>query len=164
MGEALSARVSHLQMRLDGSSRSTNIKCSGICVSTGTGSTSWHLSMNRLPVQSVAELLKLLDIDATEEKNSLATVLAEIYNKNLIFPPDDKRMGYTIRDLISAGVWPQPKGIKSRGFADKIEIKSNCFDASLVIDGGVSFSFNDGTIALLEICFEDSLKTVVFKD
>lgn len=73
-------------------------------------------------------------------------------------------MGYTIRDLISGGVWPNPKGIKSRGFATKIEVKSNCFDASLVVDGGVSFSFNDGTIALLEILPEDALRTVVFMD
>lgn len=73
-------------------------------------------------------------------------------------------MGYTIRDLISAGVWPQPKGIKSRGFARKIEIQSCCYDASLVVDGGVSFDFNDGTIALLEVLPEDALRTVIFND
>ncbi|XP_050316092.1 NAD kinase 2, mitochondrial isoform X2 [Anthonomus grandis grandis] len=164
MGETCSARVSHLQMRLNGSTENTNLKCSGVCVCTGTGSTSWHLSINRLPVQNVAELLRLIDIEATEGKDSLATVLGDIYNKNLIFDPADKRMAYTIRELISASVWPDPKGIKSRGFAQKIEIKSNCFDASLVIDGGVSFSFNDGTTALLEIRPEDALRTVIFKD
>ncbi|KAL1513999.1 hypothetical protein ABEB36_003330 [Hypothenemus hampei] len=164
MGETLSARVSHLRLRLNGSTENTNLKCSGICVSTGTGSTSWHLSINRLPVQNVAELLRLIDIDPTEGKDSLATVLSDIYNKNLIFDADDKRMAYTIRELISAAVWPDPKGIKPRGFAQKIEIKSNCFDASLVIDGGVSFSFNDGTTALLEIRPEDALRTVIFKD
>lgn len=73
-------------------------------------------------------------------------------------------MGYTIRDLICGGVWPQPKGIKSRGFAQKVEIKSNCYDASLVIDGGVSVNFNDGTIILLEILPEDALRTVIFKN
>lgn len=74
-------------MRLNGSTENTNIKCSGICVATGTGSTSWHLSINRLPVQSVAELLRLLNIHTTEEKESLAAVLADKYNKNLIFDP-----------------------------------------------------------------------------
>lgn len=73
-------------------------------------------------------------------------------------------MSYTIRDLISAGVWPKPKGIKSRGFTKKMKVKSKCFDASLVIDGGVSFAFNDGTIALLEIHPEDALRTVQFFD
>ncbi|CAG9762274.1 unnamed protein product [Ceutorhynchus assimilis] len=164
MGETLSARVSHLQLRLNGSTENTNLKCSGICISTGTGSTSWHMSINRLPVQNVAELLRLLDIDPTEGKDSLATVLADIYNKNLVFNSDDKRMAYTIRELISAAVWPDPKGIKPRGFAKKIEIKSNCFDASLVIDGGVSYQFNDGTTALLEIMPEDALRTVIIND
>ncbi|XP_060518834.1 NAD kinase 2, mitochondrial isoform X2 [Cylas formicarius] len=162
IGETLSARVSHLQMRLNGSTESTNVKCSGICISTGTGSTSWHLSINRMPVQNVAELLRLLDLDPTKGKDGLANVLSDIYNKNLIFAPDDKRMAYTIRELISAGVWPDPKGIKPRSFASKIELKSNCFDASLVIDGGVSFKFNDGTTALLEIKPEDALRTIIF--
>lgn len=158
------------------------MKCSGVCICTGTGSTSWHLSINRLPVQSVAELLRLAGGEENLEKN--AAEIADLYNKNLIFQPgmnerpsfgnpqinstvfstDDQRMGYTIRDLISAGVWPQPKGIKSRGFATKIEMKSNCFDASLVVDGGVSFAFNDGTIAFLEIKPEDALRTVIFRD
>ena len=71
-------------------------------------------------------------------------------------------MAYTIRDLISAGVWPKPKGIRWRGFTDKLVVKSKCFDGGLVIDGGVSFAFNDGTTALLDIRPEDSLRTITF--
>ncbi|XP_065167672.1 NAD kinase 2, mitochondrial-like isoform X2 [Atheta coriaria] len=164
IGETLSARVSHLGMWLNGSDQQTNLKSSGICISTGTGSTSWNLSINRLPVQSVSELLRLLDIDATEGPESLATVLAKMYNNNLIFHPEDKRMCYTIRDQISAGVWPQPKGIKSRGFIRELKVKSNCLDACLVIDGGVSFDFNDGTLAILQIQPEDALRTVIMDD
>lgn len=74
-------------MWLNGEKHQTFMKCSGLCICTGTGSTSWHLSINRLPVQSVAELLSFLDIKATEGKDSLATVLAKMYNKNLIFAP-----------------------------------------------------------------------------
>lgn len=164
VGEYLSARVSHLEMSLNGSSQMTNMKCSGLCVSTGTGSTSWNLSINRLPTQSVAELLRLLDIESKGETESLAKHIADVYNKNLLFPSGDRRMAYTIRDLISVGVWPQPKGIQPRGYASKITVKSCCYDAGLVIDGGLSFSFNDGTIAVLEIYPEDALRTVVFKD
>lgn len=85
MGEYLSARVSHLEMNLNGSSQSTNMKCSGLCVCTGTGSTSWNLSINRLPTQSVAELLRLLDIESKGETESLAKHIADVYNKNLVF-------------------------------------------------------------------------------
>jgi NAD+ kinase len=69
-------------------------------------------------------------------------------------------MSYTIRDLISAGVWPDPKGLKPRGFANKIEVKSRCFEGGIVVDGGVFFEFNEGTAATLEIHNSDALRTV----
>lgn len=89
IGESLSARVSHLQMRLNGSFETTNLKCSGVCVATGTGSTSWHLSINRLPVQSVEELLTLLKVE--NRKTHLAAELSDKYNKNLIFSAGNRR-------------------------------------------------------------------------
>ena len=42
IGETLSARVSHLQLVIDHQDVVNKTKCSGLCVSTGTGSTSWH--------------------------------------------------------------------------------------------------------------------------
>lgn len=42
----------------------------------------------------------------------------------------------------------------------RIEVKSRMFDACLVIDGGLSFAFNDGSTAILEINDEDALLTV----
>lgn len=71
-------------------------------------------------------------------------------------------MAYTIRDLISVGVWPYPKGvIEPRGFADKIEVKSKCSDAGLVLDGGITFPFNEGTVTHLETRPEDALRTIL---
>lgn len=51
--------------------------------------------------------------------------------------------------------------IPPRGFVNHIHVKSRCFDACLVIDGGLSFVFNDGAMAELEILPADALKTVV---
>lgn len=69
------------------------------------------------------------------------------------------RMVYTIRDhLMSSPL--RDECIKPRGVAKTIGVRSRCFDASLVIDGGLSFTFNDGTRALLEIHDEDALRTV----
>jgi len=42
----------------------------------------------------------------------------------------------------------------------KIAVKSRCFDACLVIDGSLSYKFNDGTKAIIEILDEDALRTV----
>ena len=39
-------------------------------------------------------------------------------------------------------------------------MKSKCFDASLVIDGSLSYKFNDGTKAVIELLDEDALRTV----
>ena len=51
-------------------------------------------------------------------------------------------------------------GRKPRGKASRIDVKSKCFDAHLVIDGSLSYKFNDGTHAVIEIKDEDALKTV----
>ena len=49
---------------------------------------------------------------------------------------------------------------KPRGKACRINVKSKCFDAHLVIDGGLSYKFDDGMDVLIEIRDEDALKTV----
>lgn len=61
-------------------------------------------------------------------------------------------------------MWPQPKGLQSKGFATKIQVKSNCYDAGLIIDGGVSYAFNDGVVAILEQHQDDALRTVTLID
>lgn len=41
IGETQSARVSHLQLQIDDQNILNKTKSSGLCVSTGTGSSSW---------------------------------------------------------------------------------------------------------------------------
>lgn len=41
MGETMSARVSHMHILKDDDAQPAKTKSSGLCVSTGTGSTSW---------------------------------------------------------------------------------------------------------------------------
>lgn len=59
VGEILSAKVSYFEMRLNGSKKSARVKSSGLCVCTGTGSTSWNMSINRLTRQDVRQILEL---------------------------------------------------------------------------------------------------------
>ena len=49
---------------------------------------------------------------------------------------------------------------KPRGKASRIDVKSKCFDAHIVIDGAMSYKFDDGTDVIIEIKDEDALKTV----
>ena len=69
-------------------------------------------------------------------------------------------MCYTLRDPVSAGTFPTAVEKKPRGKAQRMEIKSRCFDACLVIDGSLSYKFNDGTRAIVSIHDEDVLRTV----
>jgi len=82
MGESLSSRVSYFALSLDGSSW-TKVKSSGLCVSTGTGSTSWHFSINRIREQTVAELVKLLGNLCQDP--GLVKQVADEFNRSLVF-------------------------------------------------------------------------------
>lgn len=72
-------------------------------------------------------------------------------------------MVYTIRDLMPASPM-ECAPMRPRGLARSIQVKSRCYDASLVIDGGVSFRFNDGTCALLQVKDDDGLRTATLVD
>ena len=50
------------------------------------------------------------------------------------------------------------------GFADDLVVRSRMFDACLVIDGGISYAFNDGATVFLSMHDEDSLRTVKLID
>jgi NAD+ kinase len=82
MGESLSSRVSYFGLSLDGGAW-TKVKSSGLCVSTGTGSTSWHLSINRITEQSVAELVNLLGMSCQDP--GLVKHVTDKFNQNLVF-------------------------------------------------------------------------------
>ncbi|KAH8277941.1 hypothetical protein KR018_010595, partial [Drosophila ironensis] len=163
IGEHLSARVSHLQLILDHQNVVNKTKCSGLCVSTGTGSTSWHTSINRITSGAVDDLLCSLPNSSSVDVMRLrenAEEIAQRYNQGLLFAPDDPRLCYSIREQICVGVWPSPKSFKPRDFVQSVFVKSHCIDANLVIDGSISYPFNDGAKALLEIYPEDSLLTI----
>ncbi|XP_053685342.1 NAD kinase 2, mitochondrial [Sabethes cyaneus] len=163
IGEMLSARVSHLHLRIDNSDVITKTKSSGLCVSTGTGSTSWLTSMNRLSTSNVRDLIEIIkQCSNSDALNGIdPEMVSDEYNRNLVFLTDDPRLCYSIREQICVGVWPNPKGLESRGFAKQITVKSRCIDASLVIDGSIAYNFNDGAQALLEVHPEDALLTIV---
>ena len=57
------------------------------------------------------------------------------------------------------GTFPSVTENHPRGVAKRIVVKSKCFDACLVIDGSLSFKFNDGAKAIINILEEDALRT-----
>ncbi|CAL1688206.1 unnamed protein product [Lasius platythorax] len=163
MGETLSARTSSLFIKLDEEQKYQKVKGSGLCVSTGTGSTSWYKSINSLSYQTAREILSLIDTKRQFTNDEIETICST-FNSNLRFDAEDSKLCYSIRDMIVNDAMSIPKRIYPRGFCKKITVRSECFDAGLVVDGGIAVPFNFGTIAEIETFPEDSLRTITLPD
>ncbi|KAG7273766.1 hypothetical protein CRUP_003266 [Coryphaenoides rupestris] len=100
-------------------------------------------NINRLVEQAVEDVLKIV----TEE-----------YNQSLVFSPADRRLFFSVREPIVNRVF---SSTRQRGFAKKVCVRSRCWDACMVVDGGTSFEFNDGAIATISMSEEDHLRTVL---
>ncbi|XP_074640492.1 NAD kinase 2, mitochondrial-like isoform X2 [Tubulanus polymorphus] len=136
-------------------------KSSGVTVCTGTGSTSWFFNINLIPETSIEEILKIANrltkCEIPHDNLNFRRTVAQQFNESLRFDPSAGHMAYTIRDPVVNGIFQVSN---PRGFANKIVIKSRMWDAKLVVDGGLSFCFNDGAVATLEIFESDALRTV----
>lgn len=163
MGETLSARTSSLFIKLDEEQKYQRVKSSGLCVSTGTGSTSWYKSINSLSYQTTQEILSLIDTKRQFTNDEIETICST-FNSNLRFDAEDSKLCYSIRDMIMTDAVSVPKRIYPRGFCKRITVRSECFDAGLVLDGGIAVPFNFGTIAEIETFPEDSLRTITLPD
>ncbi|BES95478.1 ATP-NAD kinase [Nesidiocoris tenuis] len=150
--------VSNFIVSLPGRPR-THVKCSGVCVSTGTGSTSWHMSMNRISLSKVHKLLELAKIESSPDH---LVELMTAFNDSLQFPYDDPRVHYTIRDMIVSPITPDPSGILPGDFTTAISVASKCYTADVVVDGTHAWPFNDGTQAELSTRPEIALRTLHF--
>jgi len=163
IGESLSSRVSYLELDVD-QQQPFKTRNSGLCVATGTGSTSWIFNVNKLTHYAVESLLKIT-FETTRfplnwKDNKLVESITSKFNNQLVHDPESPVMCYALRDPVSVGTFPSPAESRSRGKAKVIKVKSKCFDACLVVDGSLSYKFNDGTKAIIELMEEDALRTV----
>uniref|UniRef100_A0A158PB22 NAD kinase 2, mitochondrial n=1 Tax=Angiostrongylus cantonensis TaxID=6313 RepID=A0A158PB22_ANGCA len=158
IGESLSSRVSYYEIQID-NGKMTKQKSSGIAICTGTGSTSWCFNINKLTEQCVSDLLRITSehcgVQLPADDKQMVTDICTKFNQQLIFEPDS-----LLRDPIFNSTFSPTT---PRGFAEKIRVKSRGYDAHLVVDGAVSYRFNDGAEAFVEVHEEDALQTVVFR-
>lgn len=92
--------------------------------------------------------------------HTLVESITNKFNNQLVHDPESPVMVFALRDPVSVGTFPIAGESRSRGKAKLIRVKSKCFDACLVIDGSLSYNFNDGTRAIIELLDEDALRTV----
>uniref|UniRef100_A0A3B3C779 NAD(+) kinase n=1 Tax=Oryzias melastigma TaxID=30732 RepID=A0A3B3C779_ORYME len=145
IGESLSSRASYYEISVEDGPWEKQ-KSSGLSICTGTGSKAWSYNINKLSEQAVEEVLK---------------IVTDQYNESLVFSPDDRRLLFSIREPIVNRVFSSSR---QRGFASKVCVRSRCWDACMVVDGGTSFEFNDGAIATISTSEEDQLRTVVLEN
>ncbi|KAK0154124.1 NAD kinase 2, mitochondrial [Merluccius polli] len=160
IGESLSSRASYYEISVDDGPWEKQ-KSSGLSICTGTGSKAWSYNINKLVEQAVEDLLKIgklqtgldipLDIGFIER-------VTEEYNQSLVFSPEDQCLFFSVREPIVNRVF---SSIRQRGFAKKVCVRSRCWDACMVVDGGTSFEFNDGAVATISMSEEDQLRTVL---
>ncbi|KAJ0012773.1 hypothetical protein NQD34_017107 [Periophthalmus magnuspinnatus] len=141
-------------------------KSSGLSVCTGTGSKAWSYNINKLAEQAVEEVLKigqphLILIKAIIIFLFYKQVDTMSYNESLVFSPEDRQLLFSIREPIVNRVFSSSR---QRGFASKVCVRSRCWDACMVVDGGTSFEFNDGAIATISLSDEDQLRTVLLEN
>lgn len=160
IGESLSARVSFYEIGIDGSRRLKQ-KSSGVTVCTGTGSTSWFFHINNIPKQSVRHILSIAkevgDCNLNIENELLMRKITKMFNKSLTFDPSEHKMAYVVRDPLVNGIFSVNH---PRGFCKNLSLKSRMWDACVVVDGGVSYPFNDGAVVDLSVLEEDALRCV----
>nr|XP_024214069.1 NAD kinase 2, mitochondrial [Halyomorpha halys] len=159
MGENVSSQTSSLLIHPEGYDK-TIVKCSGLCISTGTGSTSWHMSINRLTEEKVRMVMELSGHPPNDEDE--VACITKKYNKSLRFSPDDRRLYWSLREPIYSSVFPDPPGFPAGGFSKRVSVGSRCFSGCLVVDGTHWYPFHDGTVAQLYSSADKCLRTISF--
>ncbi|XP_037548244.1 NAD kinase 2, mitochondrial isoform X2 [Nematolebias whitei] len=163
IGESLSSRASYYEISVDDGPWEKQ-KSSGLSVCTGTGSKAWSYNINKLAEQAVEEVLRIgqsqAGVDFPLNPEFVASV-TDLYNESLVFSPDDPRLFYSVREPIANRVFSSNR---QRGFASRVCVRSRCWDACMVVDGGTSFEFNDGAIATISTLKEDRLRTVLLEN
>ncbi|XP_060617377.2 NAD kinase 2, mitochondrial isoform X3 [Anolis sagrei] len=163
IGESLSSRASYYEISVDDGPWEKQ-KSSGLNICTGTGSKAWSFNINKVANQAVEEILKIakgydsLNLPLSKE---LIQKVTDGYNESLLYSPEEPKMLFSVREPISNRVFSSSR---QRGFASKVCIRSRCWDACMVVDGGTSFEFNDGAIASILINTEDALRTVLLEE
>ncbi|KAG8512673.1 NAD kinase 2, mitochondrial, partial [Galemys pyrenaicus] len=120
-------------------------KSSGLNLCTGTGSKAWSFNINRVATQAVEDVLN---------------IVTNQYNESLLYSPEEPKILFSIREPIANRVFSSSR---QRCFTSKVCVRSRCWDACMVVDGGTSFEFNDGAIASMMISKEDELQTVLLE-
>ncbi|XP_058420207.1 NAD kinase 2, mitochondrial isoform X3 [Diceros bicornis minor] len=160
IGESLSSRASYYEISVDDGPWEKQ-KSSGLNLCTGTGSKAWSFNINRVATQAVEDVLNIAKRQGNLSfplNRELVEKVTNEYNESLLYSPEEPKILFSIREPIANRVFSSSR---QRCFTSKVCVRSRCWDACMVVDGGTSFEFNDGAIASMMVNKEDELRTVL---
>lgn len=156
IGDKMPGRTSELECKFD-SNLPMKIKSSGLCISTGTGSSAWSYSLNKISIDEVRRILNYKKCFVSEQE---CLTIVDKYNKSLVYTPDSKYMQYTIREPTGRSLWQSNELIKSEKIKQAV-IETHCEEGCIILDGFLIFVFPKGAQAMVTSKPEDSIKCVL---
>ena len=123
-------------------------KNSGLIACTGTGSTGWSKSINRIGSEEIRTVAHQLNLSTAHgiDYEKLADALN---NERTVFDPEAPTMGLTFREpifsKISTGTYSN--FVKTA----EIHVRVKCFQGMIAIDGSTYYSVTPGTELTLEL-------------
>lgn len=160
VAELLAAKTSTLLIKLDDEENFNKVKSSGLCISTGTGSTSWYKAINSINPKVIRQVLSKMNNDKNISDVEIDRMCSD-FNVRLIVRPEEPKLCYALRDMVETNVWRVPKSLQRYNSCKKLTVKSLCYDGALVLDGGIGIQFNLGTTAEFEIDPKGALRHIV---
>jgi len=156
IGDKMPGRTSELECRFDGNSP-IKIKSSGLCISTGTGSSAWSYSLNKISIDEVRRILNLNKCSASEQE---CIELVNEYNKSLVYSPDSEYLQYTIREPTGLFLWQSNSELVKSHKIKRAIVENHCEEGCIILDGFLIYVFRKGAQAILTSKPEDSIKSV----
>ena len=139
--------------------------CSGLIVSTGTGSTAWVYNAARVWPDDVERIMR--EIGGSEHSEKTVAWVSQRVNSRLEFDSDSPYMSYLVREPIDysqvESASPAAKS-KRHGWARSIKIRSLGYDCFITFDGVNQYKLGPGTEAQMEVAESCALRTVIFDD
>uniref|UniRef100_A0A8C2RFV0 NAD kinase 2, mitochondrial n=1 Tax=Capra hircus TaxID=9925 RepID=A0A8C2RFV0_CAPHI len=120
-------------------------------------------NINRVAPQAVEDVLNIANRQGNLSlplNRELVEKVTNEYNESLLYSPEEPKILFSIREPIANRIFSSSR---QRCFTSKVCVRSRCWDACMVVDGGTSFEFNDGAIASMLIEKEDELRTVLLE-
>lgn len=156
IGDKMPGRTSELECSFD-DNVPIKIKSSGLCISTGTGSSAWSYSLNKISIDEVRKILCLNKCFLSEDE---CIKIVNEYNKNLVYCPSSEYLQYTIREHTGRSLWQSNDELIKSDKIKQASVETHCAEGCIILDGFLIYVFPKGAQAILMSRPEDSIKCV----